>query len=77
MARFLGEAGFARVILERALSLDEIRAVCAATDARSNVSSNGAICVGYYSGRCFLSRSLSGRQAATAGNAAALRCRGT
>ena len=43
-ARFLGEAGFARVILERNLSLDEIR----------------AICVGF-SGRCFLSRSMSGR----------------
>ena len=28
-ARFLAEAGFSRVILERALSLDEIRAICA------------------------------------------------
>ncbi len=60
MARFLGEAGFARVILERALSLDEIRAVCAATDAEVECFVHGAICVGY-SGRCFLSRSMSER----------------
>ncbi|WP_418173699.1 peptidase U32 family protein, partial [Alistipes putredinis] len=32
-ARFLGECGFARVILERALSLGEIRDICAATAA--------------------------------------------
>lgn len=59
-ARFLGEAGFARVILERALSLDEIRTVCAATSAEVECFVHGAICVGY-SGRCFLSRSMSGR----------------
>lgn len=59
-ARFLGEAGFARVILERALSLEEIRAVCAATTAEVECFVHGAICVGY-SGRCFLSRSMSER----------------
>ncbi len=59
-ARFLAEAGFARVILERALSLDEIRAVCAATTAEVECFVHGAICVGY-SGRCFLSRSMSPR----------------
>ncbi len=59
-ARFLGEAGFARVILERALSLEEIRAICAATTAEVECFVHGAICVGY-SGRCFLSRSLSER----------------
>lgn len=58
--RFLAEAGFARVILERALSLEEIRAICAATPAEVEVFVHGAICVGY-SGRCFLSRALSGR----------------
>ena len=58
--RFLAEAGFARVILERALSLDEIRAICAATPAEIEVFVHGAICVGY-SGRCFLSRAMSGR----------------
>lgn len=59
-AQFLGEAGFARVILERALSLDEIRAICAATTADVECFVHGAICVGY-SGRCFLSRSMSER----------------
>ncbi len=59
-ARFLGEAGFARVILERALSLAEIRAICAATTADVECFVHGAICVGY-SGRCFLSRSMSER----------------
>ncbi|MDE6864704.1 MAG: U32 family peptidase, partial [Alistipes sp.] len=59
-ARFLAEAGFARVILERALSLEEIRAVCAATTAEVECFVHGAICVGY-SGRCFLSRSMSDR----------------
>lgn len=60
MARFLGQAGFARVILERALSLEEIRAVCAATDAEVECFVHGAVCVGY-SGRCFFSRALSER----------------
>ena len=59
-ARFLGEAGFARVILERNLSLAEIRAICSATAAEVECFVHGAICVGF-SGRCFLSRSMSGR----------------
>ena len=59
-ARFLGECGFARVILERALSLGEIRDICAATAAEVECFVHGAICVGY-SGRCFLSRSVSDR----------------
>ncbi len=59
-ARFLGEAGFARVILERGLTLDEIRAICNATEAEVECFVHGAICVGY-SGRCFLSRSMSER----------------
>ena len=44
-ARFLGEAGFARVILERNLSLDEIRAICSATAAEVECFVHGAICV--------------------------------
>ena len=59
-ARFLGDCGFARVILERALSLEEIRAVAAAMKADVECFVHGAICVGY-SGRCFLSRSMSER----------------
>ena len=60
LARFLAEAGFARVILERALSLEEIRAICRETPAEVECFVHGAICVGY-SGRCFLSRSMSPR----------------
>ncbi len=59
-ARFLAGAGFSRVILERALSLEEIRRICAATTAEVECFVHGAICVGY-SGRCFLSRSMSPR----------------
>lgn len=57
LARFLGETGFSRVILERALSLDEIRSIAEATTAEVECFVHGAICVGY-SGRCFLSRSM-------------------
>ena len=60
MARFLGEAGFSRVILERALSLDAIREIASSTSAEVECFVHGAICVGY-SGRCFLSRSMSSR----------------
>ena len=63
-------AGFARVILERALSLDEIRAIRAAYGGRGlECFVHGAICVGY-SGRCFLSRSMSANAAATGALAA-------
>ena len=58
--KFLEEAGFARIILERNLSLAEIRQICEATSAEVECFVHGAICVGY-SGRCFLSRSLSER----------------
>ena len=54
--RFLGECGYARVILERGLSIDEIRTICSATKAEVECFVHGAICVGY-SGRCFMSRS--------------------
>ena len=59
-AAFLGRCGFARIILERALSLEEIRRIRQATDAELECFVHGAICVGY-SGRCFLSRSTGSR----------------
>lgn len=59
-AKFLGDCGFARVILERNLSLEQIRAICAATTAEVECFVHGAICVGY-SGRCYLSRSMGPR----------------
>lgn len=58
--KFLEECGFARVILERALSLEEIRRIRAATDVELECFVHGAICVGH-SGRCFLSRTTSHR----------------
>ncbi len=59
-AKFLEECGFARIVLERAMSLDQIRQVCQATNAEIECFVHGAICVGY-SGRCYLSRSSGGR----------------
>ena len=58
--KFLAESGFARIILERSLSLDEICNICAATTAEVECFVHGAICVGH-SGRCFLSRTTSSR----------------
>ncbi len=55
--KFLAESGFSRVILERGLSIEEIRAIRRATDAELECFVHGAICVGS-SGRCFLSRSM-------------------
>lgn len=59
-AKFLQESGFSRVILERALSLDEIKAIREATEVDLECFIHGAICVGH-SGRCYLSRSQSSR----------------
>lgn len=58
--KFLEECGFARVILERSLSLDQIRHIAQATTAELECFVHGAICVGH-SGRCFLSRTTSAR----------------
>lgn len=57
---FLGGCGFSRVILERGLSLAEIRKIRAATDAELECFVHGAICV-CYSGRCYMSRTMSPR----------------
>lgn len=59
-ARFFEQAGFSRVILERALGLDEIKAIRAATDAELEAFVHGAICV-CYSGQCYMSQAISGR----------------
>ena len=57
--RFLQEAGFSRVILERGLTLAEIAAIGAAADGvELEAFVHGAICVGF-SGRCYLSRTMS------------------
>lgn len=59
-AKFLEDSGFTRVILERALSLEEIKAIRSATTVDLECFVHGAICVGH-SGRCYLSRSQSSR----------------
>jgi len=59
-AKFLEDSGFSRVILERALSLDQIRTIRKATTVDLECFIHGAICVGH-SGRCYLSRSQSSR----------------
>ena len=56
--RFFREVGFKRVILERGLSFEEIKRIAKSTDVELECFIHGAICVGY-SGRCFLSRSMS------------------
>lgn len=58
--RFLQEAGFSRVILERGLTLAQIRAIRRATDVELECFVHGAICVGF-SGQCYLSRSMGPR----------------
>lgn len=55
--KFLEDAGFDRVILERAITLDEIRKIRQATNVELEAFVHGAICVGY-SGQCYLSESL-------------------
>lgn len=57
---FFDQAGFARAILERSLSIDEIRAIRSKTEIELEAFIHGAICVSH-SGRCFLSRSMSQR----------------
>ena len=57
---FLAGVGFSRVILERALTLEEIADIARHTDAEIEAFIHGAICVGY-SGRCYMSRTMSAR----------------
>ena len=59
-ALFLEQCGFSRVILERALTLEDIKRIREATTVELECFVHGAICVGY-SGRCFLSRTTSHR----------------
>lgn len=54
--------GFERLILERQLSLEEIRAIRSVTDCELEFFVHGALCVSY-SGNCYLSQYLAGRSA--------------
>lgn len=57
---FLAQVGIKRAILARELTLDEIRAIRAATDIELEFFVHGALCV-CYSGQCYLSYALGGR----------------
>lgn len=61
-AEFLESLGFSRLILERQLSLDDIRAIRAAVSCELEFFVHGALCV-CYSGNCYLSSCLTGRSA--------------
>lgn len=58
--RFLQECGFTRVILERNLSLGQIKEIRAGASVDLECFVHGAICV-CHSGRCFMSRTMSER----------------
>jgi putative protease len=59
---FLHKAGFARVVLARELSLEEIQAIARQTPVALEAFAHGSLCTGY-SGRCYLSAALNGRSA--------------
>ena len=61
-AAFMESLGFSRLILERELSLDDIRAIRAAVSCELEFFVHGALCV-CYSGQCYISENISGRSA--------------
>ncbi len=61
-ARELEALGFTRLVLERQLSLEQIRAIRNAVSCELEFFIHGALCVGY-SGQCYLSQQLTGRSA--------------
>lgn len=61
-AAFLESLGFSRIILERELSLNEIKAIRNAVDCELEFFVHGALCV-CYSGQCYLSEHIAGRSA--------------
>ena len=61
-ARFTESLGYGRLVLERELSLAQIRAIREAVDSELECFVHGALCV-CYSGQCYLSEHLAGRSA--------------
>ena len=61
-ARFLESLGFSRLILERELSLEQIRDIRKAVTCELEFFVHGALCV-CYSGQCYLSERIAGRSA--------------
>ncbi len=60
--KFWNQAGIKRIVLSRETTLDEIKRIRDNTDAEIEIFVHGALCISY-SGRCLLSRFLSGRDA--------------
>lgn len=61
-AAFYEGLGFSRIILEREMSLEQIRAVRCAVDCELEFFVHGALCV-CYSGQCYMSQHVAGRSA--------------
>lgn len=61
-ARHLADAGCDRIVLERELSLTQIRDICASVSCEVECFVHGALCV-CYSGECRLSEYIDGRSA--------------
>ncbi|MBL8337778.1 MAG: U32 family peptidase [Rhodoferax sp.] len=61
-ARFLQDAGLSQLVLARELTLEQIRAVRAATHCTLEYFVHGALCVAY-SGQCYISQAHTGRSA--------------
>lgn len=61
-ARFVESLGYGRLVLERELSLEQIRSIRAAVSSELEFFVHGALCV-CYSGQCYLSEYLTGRSA--------------
>lgn len=59
---FWQNMGIEQVVLDRELSLDEIRAIAQKTSVRLEYFVHGALCVSY-SGRCYMSQAICGRSA--------------
>ncbi|MCK5878542.1 MAG: U32 family peptidase [Holophagae bacterium] len=59
---FWGEAGIRRIVLARELSIEQISEMVANSGVELEVFVHGALCISY-SGRCFLSLYMSGRDA--------------
>jgi U32 family peptidase len=59
---FWNDAGIKRIVLARETTLDEIKSIRNSTGAEIEIFAHGALCISY-SGRCLLSRFLSGRDA--------------
>ena len=61
-AKYFEDLGCARIILERGLSLKDIKEICAAVSCEVEFFVHGALCV-CYSGECRLSEHIDGRSA--------------